>query len=128
MSADSITCNMNGSIHTIDYPADATGEAIRRILAERTGHPFDFIELINAEGVLADREIVARGAELTVMIKPAFQLLPGMADTREFREELFFKLEDCDISHDTSDCLRYGIVMEPDDEVEELKSVRVFIL
>jgi hypothetical protein len=131
MSADSITCNMNGSIHTIDYPADATGEGIRRTLAERTGHPFDLIELIHAEGVLADRGVVARGAELTVMIKPAPLLLPGMADTPEFREELYFELLDCGISHTTSDGLRYSIVMgaETDDEDEVLlRYVRAFIV
>jgi hypothetical protein len=132
-AADSITCTMqDGATHVIDCPAGTTAAAIRRTLAERTGHSFDLIELIHAEGVLADREVVARGEELAVMIKPGLLLLPGMADTPEFREELYFELLQCGISHTTSDGLRYTIVMgaetDPDDEDEALKYVRVFIL
>jgi hypothetical protein len=131
MSADSITCNMNGSIHTIDYPADATGEGIRRTLAERTGHPFDLIELIHAEGVLADREVVARGAELTVMIKPAPLLLPGMSDTPEFRQRLFDLLLLRNIEHtDQSDGplknMRWTLIMTCYDDDDE-KHIRALL-
>ena len=126
-AADSITCTMqDGATHVIDCPAGTTAAAIRRILAERTEHPLRSIELIHAEGVLADREIVARGAELTVMIKPAPLLLPGMEDTPEYREDLYNYLLKCGTSHNANDGLRYLIAIYDDDEAG-LKYVRASI-
>jgi uncharacterized protein (DUF736 family) len=126
-TADSITCTMqDGATHVIDCPAGTTAAAIRRTLAERTEHPLCSIELIHAEGELADREIVARGAELTVMIKPAPLLLPGMEDTPEYREELYNYLLKCGTSHNTNDGLQYSMLIIDDDE-QGLKYVRAAI-
>ena len=51
-----------------------------------------------------------------------------MEDSEEFREEFFSHLSDCDITRNTKSGLRYGISMDDEDDDEDLKHVRAFII